>query len=128
MLFRQYKVQGLYEKQLLTFKFLRQSAKYFLTSESEPGKNLRARCVRCLNEFVSITFNVEDELPNPPLPLHTSSSMNLKLCYSTVKIRQQNCAILYRCRATGMEETPKAALDIHCLRRGGRVALTSTIN
>ena len=32
------------------------------------------------------------------------------------------------CRATGMEETPKAALDIHCLRRGGGVALTSTTN
>ena len=29
---------------------------------------------------------------------------------------------------TGMEETPKAALDIHCLQRGGRVALTQTIN
>ena len=29
---------------------------------------------------------------------------------------------------TGMEETPKAALDIHCLQQGGRVALTQTIN
>ena len=29
---------------------------------------------------------------------------------------------------TGMEETPKAALDIHCLWRGGGAALTSTIN
>ena len=29
---------------------------------------------------------------------------------------------------TGMEETPKAALDIHCLQRGGGVALTQTIN
>ena len=29
---------------------------------------------------------------------------------------------------TGMEETPKAALDIHCLWRGGGVALTQTIN
>ena len=29
---------------------------------------------------------------------------------------------------TRMEETPKAALDIHCLRRGGGVALTQTIN
>ena len=29
---------------------------------------------------------------------------------------------------TGMEETPKAALDIHCLQRGGRAALTQTIN
>ena len=29
---------------------------------------------------------------------------------------------------TGMEETPKAALDIHCLRRGGGAALTQTIN
>ena len=29
---------------------------------------------------------------------------------------------------TGMEETPKAALDIHCLRRGGGVALTQMIN
>ena len=32
------------------------------------------------------------------------------------------------CHATGMEETPKAVLDIHCLRRGGGVALTLTIN
>ena len=32
------------------------------------------------------------------------------------------------CRATGMEETPKAALDIQCLWRGGGVALTSTTN
>ena len=29
---------------------------------------------------------------------------------------------------TRMEETPKAALDIHCLQRGGRVALTQMIN
>ena len=29
---------------------------------------------------------------------------------------------------TGMEEAPKAALDIHCLRRGGGVALTPMIN
>ena len=29
---------------------------------------------------------------------------------------------------TGMEETPKAALDIHCLQRGGGVALTQMIN
>ena len=28
------------------------------------------------------------------------------------------------CRATRMEETPKAALDIQCLQRGGGVALT----
>ena len=29
---------------------------------------------------------------------------------------------------TGMEEAPKAALDIHCLWRGGGAALTQTIN
>ena len=29
---------------------------------------------------------------------------------------------------TGMEETPKAALDIHCLRQGGGVDLTQMIN
>ena len=29
---------------------------------------------------------------------------------------------------TGMEEAPKAALNIHCLQRGGGVALTQTIN
>ena len=29
---------------------------------------------------------------------------------------------------TGMEETPKVALDIHYLQRGGGVALTQTIN
>ena len=29
---------------------------------------------------------------------------------------------------TGMEEAPKAALDIHCLQRGGGAALTQTIN
>ena len=29
---------------------------------------------------------------------------------------------------TGMEETPKAALNIHCLQPGGGAALTQTIN
>ena len=29
---------------------------------------------------------------------------------------------------TGMEEAPKAALNIHCLQLGGGVALTRTIN
>ena len=29
---------------------------------------------------------------------------------------------------TGMEEAPKAALNIHCLQRGGGVALTRMIN
>ena len=29
---------------------------------------------------------------------------------------------------TGMEETPKAALNIHCLQQGGGVALTRRIN
>ena len=29
---------------------------------------------------------------------------------------------------TGMEEAPKVTLNIHCLQRGGRAALTQTIN
>ena len=29
---------------------------------------------------------------------------------------------------TGMEEAPKAALNIHCLQLGGGAALTRTIN
>ena len=29
---------------------------------------------------------------------------------------------------TGMEETPKVALNIHCLQQGGGAALTRTIN
>ena len=29
---------------------------------------------------------------------------------------------------TGMEEAPKAALNIHCLQQGGGAALTRTIN
>ena len=29
---------------------------------------------------------------------------------------------------TGMEEAPKAALDIHCLQQGGGAALTQMIN
>ena len=29
---------------------------------------------------------------------------------------------------TGMEEAPKAALNIHCLQQGGIMALTQTIN
>ena len=29
---------------------------------------------------------------------------------------------------TRMEEAPKVAPDIHCLQRGGEVALTQTIN
>ena len=37
------------------------------------------------------------------------------------------CSVVYVV-PTGMEETPKAALDIHCLQRGGGVALTRTIN
>ena len=32
------------------------------------------------------------------------------------------------CHAAGMEEGPKAILDIQCLQRGGGVALTSMIN
>ena len=32
------------------------------------------------------------------------------------------------CHAAGMEEGPKATLDIQCLQRGGGVALTLTIN
>ena len=32
------------------------------------------------------------------------------------------------CHATGMEEDPEVTLDIHCLRRGGRAALTSKNN
>ena len=32
------------------------------------------------------------------------------------------------CHATGMEEDPEVTLDIHCLRRGGGVALTLTNN
>ena len=32
------------------------------------------------------------------------------------------------CRATRMEEDPEVTLDIHCLRRGGGAALTSTNN
>ena len=35
---------------------------------------------------------------------------------------------LYICRATGMEEDPKVTLDIQCLQRGGKVALTLTYN
>ena len=34
----------------------------------------------------------------------------------------------YICRATRMEEGPKVTLDIQCLWRGGRVALTLTNN
>ena len=33
-----------------------------------------------------------------------------------------------KCHATGMEEDPGVTLDIHCLRQGGGVALTSTNN
>ena len=29
---------------------------------------------------------------------------------------------------TGMDETPKVTLDIHCLQRGGGAALTQMIN
>ena len=34
------------------------------------------------------------------------------------------CKPQHICRATGMEEGPKVTLDIQCLRRGGRAALT----
>lgn len=42
-----------------TLNCFKQSARYFLISESVPGINFRLRWVRCLNGFVSITFNVQ---------------------------------------------------------------------
>ena len=42
-------------------------------------------------------------------------------------VGSRNTAAIYVV-PTGMEETPKAALDIHCLQRGGGAALTQMIN
>ena len=58
-----------------TFKFLRQSARYSLTSASMPGRNLSDRCVRCLNGFVSMTFRLA--VLQSELPLVTRCTMNL---------------------------------------------------
>ena len=49
-------------------------------------------------------------------------------CFCTEYVKTCNLCLCNICRATGMEETPKAALDIQCLRQGGRAALISTTN
>ena len=48
-------------------------------------------------------------------------------CLSMLGIFVEHDSIVYVV-PTGMEEAPKAALDIRCLQRGGRAALTQTIN
>ena len=59
----------------LTWRFLRQFARYFLTSASDPGRNFNDKCVKCLNGLVSTTWRVA--MPwSKPLPT-TNCSKNL---------------------------------------------------
>ena len=51
-----------------------------------------------------------------PLPKINCYSLNLSCPPSEAK----------KCRATGIEEDPKATQDIRCLQRGGGVALIQT--
>ena len=72
----------------------------------------------------------------PPWPTDTDdlNDIDQMTNYKSIKdIRDELCKDTpqkteinkpYICHATGMEETPKVALDIHCLRRGGGAALT----
>ena len=43
----------------VTFKDVRQPARYFLTSTSLPNRNFNDKCVRCLKEFVSTTLRCD---------------------------------------------------------------------
>ena len=45
------------------------------------------------------------------------------MCCFYMNVQMTSCSM-----PTGMEEAPKMALDIHCLWRGGGVALTQKIN
>ena len=68
----------------LTCRFLRQFARYFLTSESDPGRNFNDRWVRCLNGLVSTTWRVATPW-SKPLPT-TNWSRNL---YAKHKYKQR---------------------------------------
>ena len=48
--------------------------------------------------------------------------------FCAVKIHDNNYNCYTYVMPTGMQETPKVALDIHCLQQGGGAALTQTIN
>ena len=81
-------------------------------------------------------MQVNDDTITPSMLLHSDipgynlSAINFvspseeaqKATYSKKRTLQ------YICRATRMEESPKVTLDIQCLRRGGRAALTLMIN
>ena len=58
---------------------------------------------------------------NVTIPVLPGSIRTLFLSINGIEI----CCM---CHATRMEEDPEVTLDIHCLRRGGRVALTLTNN
>ena len=68
----------------LTCRFLRQFARYFLTSESDPGRNFNDKWVRCLNGLVSTTWRVATPW-SKPLPT-TNWSRNL---YAKHKYKQR---------------------------------------
>lgn len=61
-----------------TLNCFKQSAKYFLMSESVPGMNFRLRWVRCLNGLVSITFNTQVVLSPLNDPWEMKCNTNLK--------------------------------------------------
>ena len=81
----------------LTLNCLRQSARYFFTSESDPGTNLRERWLRCLNGFVSTTFSVAVVRSPVKLPWLTICRINLKtLVYSFTHLFKADCEGSYQ--------------------------------
>ena len=72
-------------------------------------------------------------IPTPSPIIHSMKIYYVhKFTFYNLSYYQFNLAYIarmwYICHATGMEETPKVALDIHCLWRGGGAALTSMTN
>ena len=79
-----------------------------------------------------VSGNSENEEANeefePPVPLINSGKPFPTHLFDNLQPIEVNSIPKDICHATGMEEHPKVTLDIQCLRRGGGVALTSTIN
>ena len=99
-----------------------------------PGGNLEVpfECTRQLTDQMDIRIDTGFHHKNPNICIPPSCINNP---YNKYNPRYMPLTIFYLSKVdhlyvmpTGMEEAPKVALDIHCLQRGGRVALTQTIN